>query len=61
MSGLHNTEIPAGNYPLFAPNGSRVLALSHDSATASHLITDLQTGQRRPRHYETPTHPDTAA
>jgi hypothetical protein len=61
MLVLRDTEIPAGKYPSFAPNGSRVHALPHDSAAASYLITDLQTGRRRPRRYQTPTDPDAAA
>lgn len=58
MLGLRGTEIPAGKYSPLTPNGSRVLALPHDSAAACYLITDLQTGRRRPRHYQNPTGPD---
>jgi hypothetical protein len=61
MLGLRDTEIPAGKCPPFAPNGFRMLPLPRDSAAACYLITDLQTGWRRLRRYQTPTGPDAAA
>jgi len=59
MLGLRDTEIPAGKYPLFAPNGIRVLGLPHDPVGPCYLITDPQTRRRRLLPLcQTPTGPD---
>lgn len=62
MLGLLDTEIPARKYPLFAPNGIRVLGRQHDPVAPCYLSTDSQTGRRRLLPLcQSPTGPDAGA